>query len=258
VTWLEDEFADLDMDPWERAQLEEVLAEVEAEEAAGFDPGDPGDDPDEDGSWHDQLSDAASALDASRALDARRFDEDAAEALDARPPRDEVKAARALRRIEAGTYIPPPQLRPARDAEGMFSVSCGEAVDSTGRCASRYHTNPDCHVIQEAAAATGSFEEAEAWAAQLRGQPSALDVAAAQQQLGLSNEDVLDLAGEHAEPLEPLGLGDWADTFDDGRQLAYDELRDQLFHRMALRDQLPRERRPGAPDTSAIRAALGI
>jgi hypothetical protein len=245
VTFDPADYAGLDADPWELQQLEEVLGEVGAE---GYeDPGGGDPDEDEDGPWHDRLMEqAGAALGDSAARDAQRLAEDVSDSLALRPSA-EVKAARALQRIEAGTYTRPATLRPARDSEGLFSVSCGEAVDDFGRCASRFH-QPDCHVIMESAAATGSYEEAEAWNATLNGQPSAVDVAGAQAQLGLAGgqpgADGLDMR--------------WADTLGDDRELPYEQLRDQLFHRMALADAPARQRQPDSPDTTAIRAALGI
>jgi hypothetical protein len=155
-----DWLAGLDATDEERLAFLEVLDEVEAEEA-GQPPPYGGDDDDEpDGPWHDQLHAVTAAVDTAYAADAQRAAEDITDSLDRRPSA-EAKMARAIRRVEAGTYLPPDYFRPARDAGGRFSASCGEP-DEFGRCSARYHA-ASCHVITEEAAATGSPESARAW-----------------------------------------------------------------------------------------------
>ena len=104
-------------------------------------------------------------MDPARAADAARLAEDVADQIpDRRPPTDEDKLARAMGRIERGTYTAPPQ-QPARDAGGRFRQTCGDADDlvtaqsATTRLAARV----------AGAAATGSATEAEAWAAHSAG-----------------------------------------------------------------------------------------
>ena len=157
---------DIGATPAEQQHLREVLAEVEAEEAYG----EPA--PDPYGPW-DDFNTATAAMDRTHELDAQRLAEDVADQIpDRRPPSDEVKLARALRRIEAGTYTEPEQFRgdpAARDAYGQFASACGPP-DDFGRCASRYH-DPACGAVIAAAAATGDATEAEAWALTLRNRP---------------------------------------------------------------------------------------
>ncbi len=254
----DDMLAGLDADPYERMVLDEVLDEVEAEEAAGLPydadgdadggPADPEDD--DPRSWAGQLEAAGAALDDTAARDAQRLAEDVYDAIPGRTPTDEVRAARALRRIEAGTYTPDPYSRgdpaaaaAARDPSGRWASACGD-LDEFSRCSAKYH-QAGCHVVTEAAAANGSATEAEAWTAQLRGQP--MDPGA----LGFANES-------GAEPHDPLGV-DFDDVLDDGQRLPYEQLRDRITHRMGLSDRQDREPLPGPhTDVRWAREALGI
>jgi hypothetical protein len=167
-----------------------------------------------------------------------------------RTPTDEARLARALPRIEAGTYTQDSYWRgdeaaaaAARDPLGRYQAACGP-LDDFARCSARYHT-PDCHTSIESAAARGSYEEVEAWNATLNGRTPAggLDSGA----LGLANE-----------PSPGDGSGDaWADLLDTSGPRSYTDVRDRLMHEMALADQPAPPPREG-PDVSSIRAALGL
>jgi hypothetical protein len=248
-----DWLADLEPTGDERRALDEVLGEVEWEEVAGLPPGGDDDEPGAEGPWDDQLGQLEAigeTLDETHALDGQRIGEDIVAELDRRP-NDEAKLARALRRIESGTYTEPPQLRgdpaaaaAARDPLGRWASACGD-LDDFGRCAARYH-DPSCHVVTEEAAATGTTAEAEAWNATLNTRTPHLGIDATA--LGLANEprpgDGVDLWGDLLEaPAGPSG---------------YEMIRARLMHEMALADAPPRTRDPAAPDVSAIRAALGL
>lgn len=114
------DFADLDPSQEEMLDLLRVLDEVDAEEAAaGADPDagpDAGEGPElagdagDYGPWDDhlgQLAEMGETLDARAALDGQRIGEDIVAQLDRRPT-DEARLARAIPRIEAGTYTEDP------------------------------------------------------------------------------------------------------------------------------------------------------
>jgi hypothetical protein len=235
-----DWLADLDPTEWERQQLDEVIGETDAEQAAGL-PGDDGMPP--EGPWDDQLSSIGDTLDATHALDGKRIGEDIVAEIERRPT-DEQRLARAMRRIEDGTYTEPPQLRPARDAWGQYTSACGD-TDDFGRCSARFHDR-DCHVVTDAAAATGSAEAVEAWRDTLNARTphGGIDAEA----LGLANG-----------PQPGDGTDTWADLLaDPGGLSGYELIRARIMHEMAVADAPPRSRDPAAPDVSALRAALGL
>jgi hypothetical protein len=100
--------ADIDADPWVRWHV--------AKEASDLPYQDDGRDwsGDEDGPWRD-LAEATAVMHAVHKLDARRIGEDIVGELDPGPSAED-RLARAMRRIQGGTYTEPAQLRPARDA----------------------------------------------------------------------------------------------------------------------------------------------
>jgi hypothetical protein len=236
----------------ERLEFYRALDELEAEEAgvpydAYADP-----DPDEDyGPWDDSADDQAAQLraigeqlDQTYSLDSQRAAEDITDQLEKRPSA-EAKIARGLRRIEAGTYLPPAQLRAARDAGGRWASACGEP-DEFGRCSSRFHA-ADCHVIAQEAAATGSADEARSWAATLRGYTPTT---------GPGTAEALGLASPGPHPGEPGDTwasllrpepepGAWGDTY--ARALA--ELR---------MEAAPRQPREPLPDVSELSRQMGL
>jgi hypothetical protein len=115
------------------------------------------------GGW-DDFGAAAGRMDDAYALDAARLAEDITDGLERRPSAED-KLARAMRRIEAGTYTEPEQFRSARDRGGQYSHACGPLTD-LGTCGSRYH-QAGCYAIAEGRLSRGSVEEAEAWNAGL-------------------------------------------------------------------------------------------
>ena len=244
--------ADLDPDPWELDQLDEVMAETDAEGPDyGYD-GDP--DPGDDlGPWDDsaaRLAEIGDTLGQAYATDAQRAAEDAEDtAMLMLRPSAEDKLARARQRIEAGTYTPPPSARAARDAEGMFSVSCGEAVDATGRCASRYH-RAGCHTVTEAAAATGSADEARAWNATLRGMVTGADVAqaAAEREAGLASPS-------HPQP--GGGLDTWAELLSAPADLGPADAHQRMLAELGAAE-LQRAQGEPLPDVGDLAREMGL
>jgi hypothetical protein len=190
-----------------------------------------------------QLSDDAYSAEAARLAE----DEQDRAAL-AKRPSAEVRLARALQRVEYGSYLPPPLLSAPlgvpRDARGLFVFTCGEP-DVLGRCGARYHS-PQCSTVTEAAAATGSAAEAEAWNATLKGRTSSADVAAAQ----LANE-----------PEPGSGVDAWADllTPPGGPGSADPELISRLLQDMGEAGHLPprREQRP-LPQVADLAERMGL
>ena len=235
----------LDPTPEERLAFYEALDEVEAEEAAGL----YGDDDDGAGSWHDQLHAIGESLDDAYGTSAAvaAEDEEDAEWLATRPSAED-RLARAISRIEAGTYTPPGFFRPPRDIGGGLALSCGEALDDFGRCASRFH-QAGCMTVTEGAAATGDATAAEAWNATLRGMPSAVDVAAAAAELGLATP---------ASPEPGYGLDMWADLLDTSDPLSYPEIHAQVLAGMGEPGSPPPQVRGSGPDVSWLREALGL
>ena len=251
-----DPLAGLDATPEERLEFYRALDEVEAEER-GVDldaPPDYGDELPEAGPWDDtsaQLGAAGAALDARHELDGTRIGEDIVAELDRRPT-DEQRLARAMPRIEAGTYTQDSYWRgdetaaaAARDPLGRYAAACGP-LDDFARCSARYHT-PDCHTTTESAAARGSAGEATAWADTLAGRTphAGIDASA----LGLANE-----------PQPGDGLDAWADliTGPGGPGSADPELHARMLVQLGETDQLPDGPREPLPDTTVLRAILGI
>jgi hypothetical protein len=235
-----------DVTPWEREQLREVLAEVDG---GGW--GRPGPGPyggDGDGPWHDQagtLEEASAALDDTYARNARRLAEDVTDSLDKRP-NDEVRLARALDRIADGTYTPPAYFRPAAAPTGRWGYPCGPA-DDLGGCAARYH-RPGCSTLMVTDAGNGSFEDAEAWNAVVRGH---LPPAGADADLANPGEPV---------PWEPDGgFGSFDDLVDPVGEpgSAAPDLHARVLHWMGLAESPPRSRGPG-PDVSGLIEELGL
>jgi hypothetical protein len=185
-------------------------------------------------------------MDDAYALDAQRLAEDVTDGLARRPSAEDI-LARAMERIQQGTYTEAPQFSPAvADAYLVSHPACGE-VTEFGTCASRYH-DPGCGAVIAAAAATGTAEDAGAWAATLRNRPP--------------DPDALPYSAELAEPSGPDGTTDtWADL------LAPPAADPRTVHARALaalgEDPGPEPGyepfgREQYPDTSGLRTALGL
>jgi len=231
----------LDPTPEERLAFYEALDEVEAEEAAGL----YGDDDDGAGPWHDQLHAIGESLDdayATSAAVAAEDDEDA-QWLATRP-NDVDKMARAISRIEAGTYTPPGFFRPPRDIGGGLALSCGEALDAFGRCASRYH-QAGCSAVVASAAATGSATEAQAWRDTLNARQIDPDV------LGLQ-------LATPAIPEPGTGTDMWADLLETGEPSSHQEIYAQVLAGMGEPGPPPPQVRGSGPDVRWLREALGL
>lgn len=191
-------------------------------------------------------------LDARRDLEGQRIGEDIVAQLDRRPSSEAI-LARAMPRIEAGTYTQDSYWRGdeeaaaamARDPIGRWQAVCGP-IDDLGRCSSRYHSL-DCHTTVESAAARGSVTEVEAWNDTLQGraQPPGTDAGS----LGLATP---------ADPQPGSGLDAWSELLEGPAGPADPRLHDRVLAYMGERDQLPPEPREDLPDTTVIRAILGI
>jgi hypothetical protein len=180
--------------------------------------------------------------------EAQRVTEDIVDALDRRPPSSEVRLARAVRRIEAGTYTPPGYFRaaePARDVLGQYTSACGP-TDDLGRCSARYH-EAACGAVVIGSAATGSYEDVEAWNETVAGHTQPPGAAGAGQALGLANDGGSEDLG-WGDPLGPAGGPGSADPGLGARVLAS----------MGETDAPPAEPREDLPDVSGLREALGI
>jgi hypothetical protein len=162
----DDPLAGLDATPAERAAFYEVLAET-GDDDGGL-PYEPEPAPGDFGPW-DDFNTAAASMDQAHQLDAQRMAEDVTDQLERRPKAEDI-LARAMHRIEAGTYTEPPGFLPAvADAYLASHPACGE-VTEFGTCSARFHA-ADCGAVIAAAAATGSATEAEQWARTLRDRP---------------------------------------------------------------------------------------
>ena len=239
------------LDEVDEAEWQEAVAAA-AEEAAGDEDGLP-----EAGPWDDaaaKLGAIGEQVDGHVATAAAVAAEDAEDAeWFARRPSAEARAARALDRIAAGTYTPPAYFRgdpaaaaAARDPLGRYQAACGP-LDEFARCSARYHT-PDCHTSAESAAARGSATEAEAWRETLQGraQPPGTDARA----LGLATP---------SGPEPGSGADTWADLLDSGEPgSAGPGLHARLMNYLGQADAPPPPPREDLPDTTVIRAALGI
>jgi hypothetical protein len=240
VTYPDDMLEGLDATPEERLAFLRALDEVEAEEAGIADP-----DYSEDGPWHDEaalLGEIGAQVDDHVATAAAVAAGDAEDAeWHTRRPSSEDKLARAIGRIEDGSYTPPAYFRPARDVRGRFGHACGQA-DPLGHCMERYH-QVGCEDAVASSAASGSYEAVEAW-----------------------NETVT----SHIHPPEIYGLaspstpepGDgtdlWSDLLHSGEPGPDTDVRAWVLHRMGEADQPPPEPRPDLPDVTVLRATLGI
>jgi hypothetical protein len=167
------EFADLDPTPEELADLDEVLDEIEAEEAAGLLDDDelPG-----EGPWQDAYGPEPTLEGLSATLGSAQGNEAARQSWEGVPlPRtSEERFAQAMGRVAEGSYVPGVMYRPPEPSHG-----CG-TLDEFGRCAARYHTSPTCMQADAAAAAAGGGESSDAWRrALLRNQETASALAEA-------------------------------------------------------------------------------
>jgi hypothetical protein len=150
---------DLGATPAERQAYYEVLAETDA---TGPEPGG------EFGPW-DDFHAATAQMDQAHQLDAQRLAEDVSAQLDRRPSSEDI-LARAMERIQQGTYTEPPGFLPAvADAYLASHPACGE-VTEFGTCSNRFHS-AQCGAVIAQAAATGTAEDAGAWRDTLRNRP---------------------------------------------------------------------------------------
>jgi hypothetical protein len=243
-----DMLAGLDATPEERLAFYRALDEAEAEEDAGWDG-----DPDPEGPWRDgysgdeldRLAAIGETLDGTYSANATRIGEDIVAAIERRP-KDEARLASAMRRIEAGTYTEPEFFRP-RGGGGRFIATCGQA-DDLGYCQERYH-QAGCESAVASAAATSTPEAVRAWNEVVSSGPTALDVIAAEQQLGLASPST-------PEPWD--GTDTWSDLLHSETGLSDTDLRARVLHSMGETGPLPPEPRPDLPDVTVLRAELGI
>jgi hypothetical protein len=248
-----DWLADLDPTDEERLAFLEVLDEQDAEDAGLPSPYDDEPGPPE-GPWDDQAARLAAigeTVDDSYGQAAAVAAEDAedAEWLATRPS-DEAKIANAIRRAEAGTYQPPAMFRPARDTGGRYASACGPVDPDFGHCTSRYHES-GCGAAVATSAATGDAGAVEAWNDTITSHPTALDVIAAEQQLGLATPS-------QPEPWD--GTDQWGGLLgpEGGPGSADPRLHARMLNLLGEADQLPPPPRPDLPDVSSIRSVLGL
>jgi hypothetical protein len=182
---------------------------------------------------YDQLAAIGETLDATYAANATRIGQDIVAEIERRPS-GEQRLARALSRIQDGTYTEPAYLRaapPIRDVAGRYSNACGPA-DDLGRCSARYHA-AGCGAVYDSSAVAGQpVERVEAY------------------------RDQLALASP-SEP-EPGTTDLWADMLHSPEPGPDNDVRTWLLHRMGEADQPAPEPRPDLPDVTALRATLGI
>jgi hypothetical protein len=237
-----------DADPWEKLQLQEVLDEIDAEQAAGiYDDGEPGG-YDPEGPWRDQLHQISETVGRRERSEADRIVSDVTDQLTRRPS-TEQKIAMALRRIADGDYVQDPYYRQARTADGRFGSACGP-IDDLGRCSSRYH-QAGCESVVAQAAATSTPEAVRAWNATVRGHAPPPGAAGAAEALGLASP---------SQP-EPGTADMWADLLHAPDDLggAYGDIHARMLAEMGEAEPPPYpQMRPPGPDVSAIKAALGI
>ena len=169
-------YADLLPTQAELDALGEVIEEIRAEELL------PGGD-DEDGPWHDELSqvsDIAHLVDLSVATEAQRQAEDAVPPLRT----SEERFSHALGRIAAGSYTLANYYR-----EPEPSYGCG-TLDEFGRCSARFHQGHCLETLRGEPAAAGG-DGSEAWNRTLLSSPTAAEVSLAREDLR-SWEEMLD------------------------------------------------------------------
>ena len=192
-------------------------------------------------------------MDDSYQRNATRIGEDIVAAIERRPS-TEARLASALGRIQAGTYTEPGYFQPAQDARdplGRYraSATCGEAVDDFGRCASRFHSSPDCHTVTEGAAATSTAEAVTAWGDTLQDMPRRPG----------TDAEALGLASPSPAAPEPWSGDDaWADLLSSGEPGDDSRLRARVLHSMGEADPPAPEPRPDLPPVTVLRAQLGI
>jgi hypothetical protein len=185
--------ADLQPSEAELAELADVMAEIEAEEAL----------PDDYGPWDDSAdlsnvydySGAFAAVDAAGEAEAQRLAEDVEAALERRPS-FQTRMDRALDRIGRGTYTTPAYYR-----EPEPSYGCGQGYDDFGRCAARFH-QASCLETARGEAATGSARAVEAWNHTLLANQEAAPIDLAAPALDTSWEDLLGPDGGPGAPAD--------------------------------------------------------
>lgn len=185
------------------AEYEEWLGEQDASEL-GL-PGDTASDLANDyGLASDYGLDEVSELAGSAvAAEQRRAEQDAQDARAGRRlPEDRL--ARALDRIQSGTYLPGPMYRD-READGRFrsETACHAHRDEFGNCGARFH-DAGCLTVALGEAATGSAEAAEAWRRTLN---AGAPVAGARLLASADYGDVLDEAAGIGGPADTRALG---------------------------------------------------
>jgi hypothetical protein len=224
ITYTASDIAGLDPSPQDLCDLDDVLAEVEAEESAGM-----FGDGEVDDLWDDtaqlangygdyadiELAGDFGELGAIHDLAAGHQQQVIAEDIEdqlARRPTTEARIARAVNRLSRGTYMPA-GMYASRDPDGQFAGrSCdGSVADAYGNCGARFHQSSCIHTVRQAAA-TGSHDAALAWNRTLNRGVSSLEVAA------LANELDDELAEAASEPADQqtywamrsaLGLPGW-------------------------------------------------
>jgi hypothetical protein len=233
-----------DADPWEKMQLQEVLDELDAEQAAGiYDDGEPGG-YDPEGPWRDQLAGISETMGRREASDADRVVADITDQL-TRRPNTEQKIEMALRRISHGDYLQDAYYpQPARTPDGRFGTACGP-LDELSRCSNRYH-QAGCEAVNAQAAATGTPDAVRAWRDTVQGHAPPPGAAGAAQQMGLANGPE---PGSGVDAWSGLLFGDPGPGPDVTARLRYE---------MGLDGQPPPEPPQSRVDVSYYRAALGI
>jgi hypothetical protein len=252
-----DDLAGLHPTDWERAQLDEVLAELDEEDLAVLEGGEDSELAAPADRWSlvdlstpggiELAEEADDLVSESYSIEAARLaeDEDDRQSRATRRPSWEARVSRALHRLEFGEYLPPPLLRDgqARGADGQFHVTCSEP-DDFGRCSGRFH-DLHCHVNTEAAASTGNAREAEAWRDSLTSHPTSAEVVAAVRGAR---------AAQLANPVAPQHR-DWDDLLSPEPD---PQLEDRMLQLMAGDGQPPPRERLPMPPVGDLARELGL
>lgn len=154
MSWLDE----IGAEPWEIDAYLDVMAELDAGDLP------PGEDYGlEDGyGLAGSLADLGRTIELAGTVEAQRRAEDI-EDLTAGRRSDEARLARAVQRIERGSYLPAGMYRD-READGRFrsETACHAHRDAYGRCGARFH-DAGCLEVFRGEAAAGSHDAALAW-----------------------------------------------------------------------------------------------